>query len=822
MSKTRTRFRPELAALEDRSTPAQLWVGSLASLSVLNDTGPAGLSNGDTVRVALPNNQFTEGTYGTNVFSTVESAVQTANTNGDASNTVRVGPGTFTLNVPQLGVTKNLDLIGYGQGTTTIKAGLNTTANGANPTSDGAATVLVNRGVTLNASSLTLDGGSQTGVDVPVLLKYTDTGVASTATSVLRDVGVQNVGTSTALTPSTAGVGVYVGNGNVTVSASALQNIGAQAVLYRGSGATGAVLGSTLLGQGSGSHVNVGVGADNSGAVTVNGNTISGFAGTSGLLNSTGVSVTGGVASTPVVDVQLNQLSGNRVAVDIGPVLSLLNTTVQNNNIVGNSLAGINSLTGGLLTGLQNYFTNNNGNNLTGLLSNGVTLSAPVTLTTPVPVGAIANGLVDGQVVNLTTGTGLPNATVYIDANGNGQLDPTEIALKTDANGNFSFNGLTVPTIGTNLKVGLVVPPGATAGTVAANVTLNPQQSAARNVRLNVTVPPSGGGGGGGSFPRLPGPGAGTPTGPGVPTDGSRVRLSAGGAGFGSSPNVTVYNPDGSVRFNFLAFDEGYKGGVRVATGDINGDGVDDLIVGAGAGAAPHVKVFDGATGALIRSFMAFDEGFKGGVSIAAGDLNRDGYDDIIVGAATGNSPHVKAFDAVTQSELKSFFAFDQGFRGGVNVTSGDVDGDGFDEIVAGAGAGANPHVKVFDGFTGATKLSFLAFAPEFRGGVTVASGDVDGDGKSEIIVGAGTGGEPRVAEFDGRTGQMKRTFLAFDPSFRGGVDVGYTDANGGDIIVGAGAGGRNHIEHFDGATGKMEKSFFAWDGTGMGGINVS
>ncbi|AWM39087.1 FG-GAP repeat protein [Gemmata obscuriglobus] len=821
MSKIRPRFRPELSLLEDRFNPAQLWVSPTSSLTVLNDTGPAGLSVGDTVRVSLPGNQITDGTFGTNVFDTVESAVQAANTNLDPSNTVRVGPGTFTLSVPQLGVTKSLNLTGFGQGATTIKAGVNTTTGGASPTSDTSATVLVNRGVTLNVGSLTLDGGSGSGVDVPVLLKFTDTGTAPAATSLLNDVRVQNVGTAGG-TATTAGVGVYVGGGNVTVNASTLQNIGTHAVVFRGADATGSVLGSTLTGQGAGLRVNVGVGADQSGGITVRGNVLTGFTGASGITDSAGVAINGTLLSTPPTDIVNNQFAGNRIGVSLGSLLNLSAATViSDNNFLNNTVAGISSLTSGLLPGLQNFYQGV-APAVSGLLSSGTLLSVLQPVTSTPPAGSIisVNGSISGRVVNLATGTGLANATVYIDANSNGQLDPTEVAIKTDANGNFTLSGLSVSNLGSTFRVAVVVPPGGTAGTIATNVTLNPLQLTSSGVNLNVTVPSSGGGGGG--FTPLPGPGAGTPTGPGVPTDGSRLRLSAGAAGFGSAPRVTVYNPDGSVRFNFLAFAEGYKGGVRVATGDLNGDGVDDIIVGAGAGAAPHVEVFDGATGQLIRSFMAFDEGFKGGVTVAVGDLNRDGYEDIIVGAATGNSPHVKAFDALTGTELKSFFAFDQGFRGGVTVAAGDVDGDGFDEIVVGAGPGAGPHVKVFDGATGTTKLSFMAFAPEFRGGVTLAVGDVDGDGKAEIVAGAGVGGEPRVAQYDGRTGQLKRTFLAFDPGFRGGVDVGYTEANGGNVIVGAGSGGQNHIQYYDASSGQIKKSFFAWEGNGSGGISVS
>ena len=123
-------------------------------------------------------------------------------------------------------------------------------------------------------------------------------------------------------------------------------------------------------------------------------------------------------------------------------------------------------------------------------------------------------------------------------------------------------------------------------------------------------------------------------------------------------------------RQSFDAF-PGFQGGARVAAGDVNGDGIDDIITAAGPGAAPHVKVFDGATGRLLLSFFAYAPGYRGGVNVAAGDLNRDGFADIITSAGPGVGPHVKAFDGRTGAEVASFLAFAPGYVGGVNVALG-------------------------------------------------------------------------------------------------------------------------------------------------------
>ena len=167
----------------------------------------------------------------------------------------------------------------------------------------------------------------------------------------------------------------------------------------------------------------------------------------------------------------------------------------------------------------------------------------------------------------------------------------------------------------------------------------------------------------------------------------------AAGADAGGLPQVRLFDAlTGSVKGDFLAYDSAFRGGVHVAVGDVNGDGVPDYVTAPGAGGGPHIEAFNGRDLSLLASFLAYDPVFKGGVNVAVGDVNGDGIADIITGAGTGGGPHVRVFDVIGSTPaqiagpLGSFFAYDANFRGGVNVAAGNLDGVGGDELITGAG----------------------------------------------------------------------------------------------------------------------------------------
>ena len=231
----------------------------------------------------------------------------------------------------------------------------------------------------------------------------------------------------------------------------------------------------------------------------------------------------------------------------------------------------------------------------------------------------------------------------------------------------------------------------------------------------------------------------------GFENTGAARSIFAVGADAGGGPRVRVFDAiTKEVLFDRFVYATNFTGGVRVATGDVTGDGVPDLVVAAGIGGGPHIQVFDGVDFTQVGNFFAYESVFSGGVFIAVGDLTGDGKAEIITGTGDGGGPVVKAFD-FTGRALTAFFAYDKNFRGGVRVAAGDVNGDGRDDFITGAGPGGGPHVRVFNSTDLAPLTSFFAYEDSYRDGIYVTAGDLDGDGIAEIVVGPGGDTKPEL-----------------------------------------------------------------------------
>ncbi|MEK7516456.1 MAG: S8 family serine peptidase [Patescibacteria group bacterium] len=289
-------------------------------------------------------------------------------------------------------------------------------------------------------------------------------------------------------------------------------------------------------------------------------------------------------------------------------------------------------------------------------------------------------------------------------------------------------------------------------------------------------------------------------------------------AGSGSLPLVRSYENSGTRIVELFAYAPGFRGGVSVAAGDIDGDGKDEIITGAGKGGGPHVRVWD-ANGTHQFGFFAYAPSFRGGVSVAAGDIDGDGKDEIITGAGKDGSPEVRIFRSNGQL-VKSFLAYAPGFRGGIDVAVGDIDGDGTDEIVTAPGRGGGPHVRAFRG-DGSVLQSFFAYDASVRAGVVVALGDLNGDGKDEIITGLQTGAPSEVRTFSG-PGTLGAVFTAFPGSF--GVRLAADDLDGdgrAEIVASYDTGGNSEVRSFT-SFGALVTLWQAFPDSFRGGVDLA
>jgi hypothetical protein len=293
--------------------------------------------------------------------------------------------------------------------------------------------------------------------------------------------------------------------------------------------------------------------------------------------------------------------------------------------------------------------------------------------------------------------------------------------------------------------------------------------------------------------------------------------------------NAVIYNSSNAERARIQPMGS-WTGGMRSTVGDVTGDGWADYIFAAAPGGGPRIVVVDGVSLQNVSSFYAYSSTFHGGVYVGSGDIDGDGLAEIVTGAGATGGPHVQAFNASGVNTGTSFFAYSPNFTGGVTVATGDLDGDGKDEIITGAASNGGAHVRSFNASGVLGTLNFFAYAETFQGGVNVAAGDINGDGLAEVITGPGPTGSPNVKFFDSNGDQLT-SFYAYLQDFAGGVSVGVIDpTNTGTFSVVTGPGNpsayypgpRVNLYTWNPPTAEFLTNFLAYPNGYDGGIWVA
>ncbi len=247
-------------------------------------------------------------------------------------------------------------------------------------------------------------------------------------------------------------------------------------------------------------------------------------------------------------------------------------------------------------------------------------------------------------------------------------------------------------------------------------------------------------------------------TGPGVP-----IRFAVVSGVDNSTLLIPVTAP--------FAGSEDFTGGGFVSAADLDGDGRAEIVVTPDQGGGPRVTIFSlvGSTPTVRANFFGIDDpNVRGGARSALGDINKDGTPDLLVAAGFGGGPRVSLFDGTTllttRTKLRNdFFAFPEDaatLRNGIFAALGDINGDGFADLIFGGGPGGAPRVFILSGafltsnnpnlFSQPVANFFVAGNSNDRGGVRVAVKNADGDARADLAVGSGEGSPANVRVYRG------------------------------------------------------------------------
>ncbi len=277
-------------------------------------------------------------------------------------------------------------------------------------------------------------------------------------------------------------------------------------------------------------------------------------------------------------------------------------------------------------------------------------------------------------------------------------------------------------------------------------------------------------------------------------------------------PEVKIFDVNGQLKQTVKILNDGYNGSVNFAVGDILAGDAKELVICQGAGTSTKIWIYDLA-GDVLESFFPYGEGFNGGCSVALADNNGDLKDEIIVGAGAGGGPQVKVFKG--SYEQRSFFAFDKKQRNGVKIASRDLGHDGRAEIIAFSNYNQVPEYDIFD--NSGAKIAGYKLSDLNNNGVDLVVGDFNGDGLKETAYIGGYGNKLEI-KIVGYKNKLLKTIPYANVDFRGSLNLAAGDINNDgqeELVVTEGYGGNGQVSiyNFDGVIVKSFKAFDNFSG---------